>query len=40
MSDGGSDLARTLIILDEGAEATVLQECGSVNERGWWLPLR
>ena len=31
MSDGGSDLARTLIILDEGAEATVLQECGSVT---------
>ncbi len=31
MSDGGSDLARTLIILDEGAEATVLHECGSVT---------
>ncbi len=31
LSDGGSDLGRTLIILDEGAEATVLHECGSVT---------
>lgn len=29
LSDGGSDLGRTLIILEEGSEATVLQECGS-----------
>lgn len=31
LSDGGSDLGRTLIILEEGAEATVLHECGSVS---------
>lgn len=31
LSDGGSDLSRTLIILDDGAEATVLHECGSVS---------
>ncbi len=31
MSDGGSDLGRTLIIIEEGAEATVLHECGSLT---------
>ncbi|MCP4887072.1 MAG: Fe-S cluster assembly protein SufD [Planctomycetaceae bacterium] len=31
MSDGGSDTSHTLIVLDEGAEATVLHECNSVT---------
>ncbi|MCC6511752.1 MAG: Fe-S cluster assembly protein SufD [Pirellulaceae bacterium] len=31
MSDGGSDLGHTLIILEDGAEATVLHETGSVT---------
>ena len=31
MSDGGSDTTHTLIVLDEGAEATVLHECNSVS---------
>lgn len=32
MSDGGSDLGHTLIILEEGAEATVLHETNSVSK--------
>ena len=31
MSDGGCDTSHTLIVLDEGAEATVLHECNSVT---------
>ena len=30
MSDGGVDTSHTLIVLDEGAEATVIHECNSV----------
>lgn len=37
LSDGGSDLSRTLIILEEGAEATVLHECGSVSNNAGGL---
>jgi Fe-S cluster assembly protein SufD len=32
MSDGGTDLGHTLVILDDGAEATVLTENSSVDE--------
>ena len=32
LSDGGTDTTHTLIILDEGAEATVLHESNSVSE--------
>ena len=31
MSDGGVDLSHTLVILEDGAEATVLAECQSPN---------
>jgi Fe-S cluster assembly protein SufD len=31
MSDGGSDLGRTLVIVEEGAQATLLQETASPN---------
>jgi len=31
LSDGGTDTTHTLIVLDEGAEATVLHECNSVD---------
>ncbi|SMP57119.1 Iron-regulated ABC transporter permease protein SufD [Neorhodopirellula lusitana] len=31
MTDGGSDTSHTLIVLDEGAEATVIHECNSVD---------
>lgn len=31
LSDGGTDTTHTLIVLDEGAEATVLHECNSVS---------
>jgi Fe-S cluster assembly protein SufD len=32
IADGGSDLGHTLVILDEGAEATFLSECASPGE--------
>ncbi len=32
MSDGGTDTTHTLIVLDEGAEATVLHESNSVSQ--------
>lgn len=35
--DGGSDLGHTLIVLDEGAEATVLREASSPDEQGGGL---
>ena len=37
MSDGGVDLGHTLVILEEGAEATLLAECASpdVNSKGF-----
>ena len=31
LSDGGTDTAHTLIVLEDGAEATVLHECNSAN---------
>lgn len=31
MTDGGIDTSHTLIVLDEGAEATVIHECNSVD---------
>ncbi|MFN7890949.1 MAG: Fe-S cluster assembly protein SufD [Pirellula sp.] len=34
MTDGGSDLSHTLVVLEEGAEATVLTECSSATEQG------
>lgn len=34
LSDGGVDLTRTLVILDEGAEATMLSETASTTESG------
>ena len=33
MTDGGTDLTHTLIVLDEGAEATVLHESASPHEK-------
>jgi Fe-S cluster assembly protein SufD len=37
LSDGGVDLNRTLVILEEGAEATLLAETASVSPRGGGL---
>ncbi len=37
MTDGGTDLSRSLIVLDEGAEATVLAETGSAAASGGGL---
>ena len=37
MSDGGVDLNRTLVILEEGAEATLLSESASTNLNGGGL---
>lgn len=34
MLEGGIDLAHTLVVLDEGAQATVLTECSSETEQG------
>ncbi|HYO23625.1 MAG TPA: Fe-S cluster assembly protein SufD [Lacipirellulaceae bacterium] len=34
LTDGGVDLTKTLVILDEGAEATMLSETASVEARG------
>ncbi len=39
MSDGGTDTTHTLIVLDEGAEATVLHESNSVNSEAKGLHL-
>ena len=33
MTDGGTDTTHTLIVLDEGAEATVLHESNSLDEK-------
>ncbi|HMO86218.1 MAG TPA: Fe-S cluster assembly protein SufD, partial [Lacipirellulaceae bacterium] len=37
LTDGGVDLAKTLVILDEGAEATMLSETASVGAHGGGL---
>jgi Fe-S cluster assembly protein SufD len=34
LSDGGSDFSHILVILEDGAEATVLSECQSLSEEG------
>ncbi len=39
MSDGGTDTTHTLIVFDEGAEATVLHESNSVDENASGLHL-
>lgn len=39
LTDGGSDTTHTLIVLDEGAEATVLHESNSVDEKASGLHL-
>ncbi len=39
LTDGGSDLTHTLIVLDEGAEATVLHECVGAHEKANGLHL-
>ena len=39
MTDGGADTSHTLIVLDEGAEATVLRECNSVDSSNSGLHL-
>ena len=39
LSDGGTDLAHTLIVLEEGAEATILQEANSVSRDAAGLSL-
>lgn len=39
LSDGATDLSHTLIVLDEGAEATVLHECAGAHEKAGGLHL-
>ncbi len=39
MTDGGTDTTHTLIVLEEGAEATVLHESNSVSENASGLHL-
>ena len=39
MSDGGTDTTHTLVVLDEGAEATVLHESNSPSEKAGGLHL-
>ena len=39
LSDGGVDLAHTLIVVEEGAEATILHEANSVNRDAAGLSL-
>jgi len=39
LSDGATDLTHTLIVLDEGAEATVLHECIGASEKSSGLHL-
>ena len=39
LSDGGVDTSHTLIVLDEGAEATVIHECNSVDQSAGGLHL-
>ena len=39
LSDGASDLSHTLIVLDEGAEATVLHECAGANDKAGGMHL-
>jgi Fe-S cluster assembly protein SufD len=39
LSDGATDLSHTLIVLDEGAEATVLHECAGAHDKAGGLHL-
>lgn len=39
VSEGGTDTTHTLVILEEGAEATLLHECNSVDRNGSGLHL-